>query len=315
MELRQLRYLLAIATESNFTRAAEKLFVTQSALSQQIQKLEEEIGEPLIDRHHRQSRLTPAGAILADHARQIIREIESAQTAIRELNGLQRGLLRVGTVQTINAYLMPRVVAAFTRAYPQVTLQIEELAASAIENGLQSGDLELGIGFIPTTLVDLASSPLFTEELVLIVANTHPSAAFAELPLNAVENISLALLPESFCTRRLWDTAALSVGIQPIVRVEMNTIHSLLATVSQSSLGTILPHLAIASTDDASLRVIRLYDPTQTRTVGLLRVPNCYQSAAARAFEAILREQFAEIAAGVVRAYPMLESRLIEMRN
>src|SRR5688500_7403896 len=124
MELRQLRYLLAVVEEANFTRASEKVFVSQSALSQQIQALEQEIGTVLLDRSKRGVRLTAAGEILRHHAQRIFLELEQAQTAIQELEGLQRGELRIGVVQTVNAYLLPSLVTAFLGRYPDIKLSI-----------------------------------------------------------------------------------------------------------------------------------------------------------------------------------------------
>src|SRR5690606_17870911 len=140
MELRQLRYLLAIAETGNFTRAAETVFVSQSALSQQIQSMEQEIGTVLLDRSRTGVRLTAAGEILCHHARQMLRELDEAKVAIEELEGLRRGELRIGVVQTVNAYLMPVIATAFNQRYPDIRLSIEELAADDIEAGLEQGD-------------------------------------------------------------------------------------------------------------------------------------------------------------------------------
>src|SRR5690606_13404805 len=105
MELRQLQYLVAIVQEANFTRASEKVFVSQSALSQQIQALEQEVGTVLLDRSRRGVRLTAAGEILYHHAQRMFLELAQAKIAIHELEGLQRGELHVGVVQTVNDYL------------------------------------------------------------------------------------------------------------------------------------------------------------------------------------------------------------------
>jgi len=176
MELRQLRYLLVVADEANFTRAAEKVFVSQSALSQQIQSLEQDVGTVLLDRSKRGVRLTAAGEILYRHARRVFLELEQMEIALQELEGLQRGELRVGVVQTVNDYLMPSLLTAFTAHYPRVTLSIDELSSDEIEARLEAGELQIGLGFAPPTNLHIEAEILFDEHLVLIVRDDHPLA-------------------------------------------------------------------------------------------------------------------------------------------
>src|SRR5690606_15292721 len=142
----------------------------------------------------------------------VVQELDEAQTALDELAGLQRGSLRVGVVQTVNAYLMPDVVAAFTSAYPAVKLQVEELASGEIEQRVLEGMLQLGIGFVPTSTEGVESQQLFQEELVLVVARHHPLAGRAQLAVRDLERQPLILLSRAFCTRRLWDACAGEAG-------------------------------------------------------------------------------------------------------
>ncbi|MBP6201004.1 MAG: LysR family transcriptional regulator, partial [Nitrospira sp.] len=120
MEFRHLRYFLAVADALHFTKAAERLPVSQPALSAQIKQLEQEVGVPLFDRVGRSVQLTRAGAIFREHARRALREMELAQVAIAEEEGLQRGTLTVGVVQTVNAYLIPEIVGRFSTLHPLV---------------------------------------------------------------------------------------------------------------------------------------------------------------------------------------------------
>jgi LysR family transcriptional regulator, cyn operon transcriptional activator len=290
MEIRQLRYLLTIAEESNFTRAAEKLYVSQSALSQQIQILEQELGTTLLDRSRRGARLTAAGEILCQHARRAFHELETAQIALNELEGLQRGSLVVGVVQTINAYLMPRIVARFAALYPAIRLTVQELPADEIEQGLESGKLQAGIGFIPTASSELDVEPLFVEDLVFIVPCQHPLAGQSAVQAADLSACPLVMLPRTFCTRRLWDASAQTAGIQPQVLLEMNTISGILSTVLHTGMGTILPELALADDKSGELLGIRIHNPTPSRTVGLLSLRGAYQCAATRAFMQLVRE-------------------------
>jgi LysR family transcriptional regulator, cyn operon transcriptional activator len=294
MELRQLRYLLAIAQEANFTRAAEKVFVSQSALSQQIQTLEQEIGTILLDRSKRGVRLTAAGEILCHHAQRILLELEQAEVAIQELEGLQRGELRVGVVQTVNDYLMPGLVAAFSALHPHIKLSIDELSSDQIETRLECGELQVGLGFVPTSSPNIASEALFEEQLVLIVRNDHPLANQSVVSVRALDAMPMIMLSHTFCTRRLWEENARLALAKPQIVIEMNTVSSILAVVEKTGLATVLPKYILEADRVSNLVSIDLVDPTPSRQVGLLW--QSYLCAASQAFIAVAKNIGHELA-------------------
>src|SRR5215472_13601216 len=120
VELRHLRYFLAVAEEQHFTRAAGKLHVTQPTLSHQIRELETQLNLSLFDRIGRRIKLTAAGEMLLPRARRVVRELAEAQIALDELHGLKRGALKVGIVQTVNACVIPEIVARFNASHPGI---------------------------------------------------------------------------------------------------------------------------------------------------------------------------------------------------
>lgn len=290
MELRQLRYLITIADEGNFTRASEKLFISQSALSQQIQTLESDVGTILVNRSRRGITLTDAGRILYQHAQHALYEIEEAQTAIHELQGLQRGELHIGVVQTVNAYLMPSIVAEFTAHYPAVKLSISELSADDIEVGLETGALNVGIGFTPPTNPSIQIQPLFDESLVLVVRDDHHLALESSLPVHQLHNLPMIMLSQSFCTRRLWEDNARLAGAQPLITLELNTVSSILSAVLKTGLATILPHLTLNEERSTQLVKVALTDPHPSREVGILWHNDHYLCSASQAFITIVSQ-------------------------
>ncbi len=290
MELRHLTYLLSVVEEGSFTRAAEKLYVSQPALSQQIKQLEDELGTPVLDRAGRRVRLNAAGEIFVMHARRVFQELDEAKIALQELQELQRGSLRVGIVQTVNAYLIPPVVARFTEAYPLIQLEIEELAAGEIEQALREGLVQLGVSFIPPTEEGLEYEELFNEELVLVIGEKHAMANCVEIEVSKLNGFPLVLLPKSYCTRRLWEECSQKAGIQARVVVEMNTIGAILSTIRQTKAGTILPRLALQQPYSQGLIGVQLCNPTPRRTVGLLWRRNAYRCRASQVFSQFLNE-------------------------
>lgn len=283
MELRHLRYFLAVADCSHFRRAAESLHVSQPTLSQQIQQLEKELGTTLFDRSGRRVRLTAAGETFRYHAQRVLHELDEAQVALLELDGLKRGKLSVGAIQALNTYLIPPIIARFAALHPGVFLNVEELAASQIEQELLQGRLNLGISFVSPSTDEISSEPLLDEELVLIVSSHHRLAGRKLLKVRELDGEALILLPAAFTPRQLFDEKAREVGAHPRVVVEMNSIEGILAAVRSSHGATVLPALALTK-KAAGLRAIPLTEPTPRRTVGLLWRRDGYRCQATNAF-------------------------------
>lgn len=290
MELRQLRYLVTIAEEENYTRAAERLYVSQPALSQQIQKLEQEVGTQLLERGNRRIQLTAAGEIMVNHAQRVFHELESATVALNDLQGLKRGSLTIGTVQTVNEYLLPYVIAQFTLAHPSIQISVEQCSSDEIENGLESGRFQVGIGFVPAISNDIETELLFEEDLVLITHHSHPLARFDSIPLRQLHEIEMMQFPQGFCTRRLWEKYSNEIGITSRIIVEMNTIDSILAAVAHAKFATVLPRLAYKNFADDDLRMIPITDPTPKRGIGILWRKNGYRCVTSTAFASILHQ-------------------------
>ena len=165
MELRHLRYFLAIAEHSHFGAAAEELMVSQPTLSQQMKDLESELGIALFERVGRGVKLSQAGHLYREVARHALGVLEEGESMLHEFEQMLRGSLSIGVVQTVNAYLIPSVVAKFVREYPKVKLLIEELSAAEIEDRLGNAVLDLGISFSPSSGIDLVIEPLFEKSL------------------------------------------------------------------------------------------------------------------------------------------------------
>jgi LysR family cyn operon transcriptional activator len=293
IELRHLRYFLAVAETSHFTRAAAKLHVTQPTLSHQIRQLEGQLNLRLFDRIGRRIKLTAAGELLLPHARRVLRELEQAQVALGELHGLKRGLLRVGIMQTVNTCLIPEIVSRFSAAHPGVRITCNAMAVDDLESALESGKLDLGISFMPTTRDTLQGQRLFTEELVLVTRVGHPLARRRGLKVRELSAVPLVLLSPKYCTRQIIDRALAEALARLEVRVEMNSIESIVATVRQSDLVSILPSLALCLREDG-LATVPLSQPKPSRTVGLLWLRGAHRRSAAQAFATVAEQALAE---------------------
>lgn len=285
MELRHLRYLLAVAEHGNFTRAAEALHVSQPTLSQQIKQLEREVGATLLDRSGRTVRLTDAGAAYAGHARLAIQGLDAAQRAVHDVQDLTRGHLRIAMTPTITAYLIGPLVREFHAQHPGVTLTVIETTQDLIEADLLADRIDLGIAFAGRHTAGVAASALFTETLSLVVGTAHPHSPNVEtFAIEGLPAQPLALLSRDFATRNYIDDYFAAHGVTPDIVIEANSISALLEFVRLGTLATVLPDAVTQA--HADLHPIRPDPPLPSREVVLLHREAGYQSAAARAFSA-----------------------------
>ena len=184
MELRQLRYLDAVARRSSFTHAARDLHIAQSALSQQVGRLERELGVELLRRTTRRVEVTEAGEVVLARARRALAEAEGVRADLDALQGLVVGTLRLGGVPQIGPVHAVGLIADFTRAYPGVAITVRDDVALTLLGELRNGDLDLVMGLVdPATLDGLDGVRLYDEELVVIAPLDHPLARAKNVPV------------------------------------------------------------------------------------------------------------------------------------
>ncbi len=291
IKFRQLQYFLAAAETLRFTTAAEQLFVTQPTLSHQIAQLESTVGTPLFDRIGKNMRLTEAGRLFKVYAARALNELEAGQTALAELDGLVRGTLTIGVIQSFSRRLLPPVLGEFLGRYPNIRLRVEEMTASVIEHRLAEGALDLGIAFAPAVTEDTELEPILEERLLLVVGRDHPLARRRMVRLAELDRRPMALLGTEFSTRRLVDRYFAEAGVQPEVICETNSIEVMLGAVMQSRLATIIPEKALSGDKGANFRVLPLGSPTPVRTSALLWPRHRFRTLAARTFAGMVRER------------------------
>ena len=298
LKLRQLQYFLAVADTLHFTRAAQALFVTQPTLSHQIAELEAHVGARLFDRAGASVRLTSAGALFRAYASRALKELMAGRTALDELEGLLRGALHVGVIQSFSRALLPPILGAFLRGHPAIQVRVEEMPAAAIEQRLAAGLLDIGIAFAPATLEETLLEPLLDERLLLVVGPGHALAGRAQVRLAELDGARLALLTTDFSTRRLIDRYFEAAGAKPEVACETNSIEVILGAVSDGPLAAVIPERAIGAAGRDGLRLIAITDPVPVRTSALLWPRHSYRTMAARTFGQMMRDRFLQGAAG-----------------
>ena len=287
MELRHLRYFDALAETLNFTRAAERLHVTQSTLSHQIRQLEDELGTPLFDRSSKQVRMTEAGEILRSQMTPALEQIDRGLQALRRPADSITGRIRLGTTPSFNTRMVPQCVATLLNHYPTIQVTVEELSASGITRGLTAGKLDLAVSYRPAEGSDLWFEPLYNEELRLVVARGHPLAKRRRVRMVELHAVRMVLLPATFLTRKLLDDCFEAAGASPLVVAQLNSITPMIELIRHTDLAGIIAETAVPQSAD--LRVIPLEDPTPIRTPGMLWHKGATRSPVLKHFAEIIR--------------------------
>ena len=192
MEVNQLRYVCAIADTGNFSRAAERCRIAQPSLSQQVQKLEDDLGVKLFDRLGRSIRLTEAGRAFIPRARAILEQLDAARSSAADKNADLRGNVTVGVIPTVAPYLMPAYTASFAKKFPDAKLRIIEETTSVLVEGLRDLSIDVAILALPLRHKDLELFPIRTEPLFAVLKKNHPRARAKSLALTQPFNERLA---------------------------------------------------------------------------------------------------------------------------
>jgi DNA-binding transcriptional LysR family regulator len=221
MELRQLEYFVAVAEEANFTRAAERVHISQSGVSAQIRQLERDLGATLIDRSGRTATLTTAGKAALEHARAALASVNAVRQAVDEVNGLVRGGLVVGMVTACTVTPLFDALAAFHRSHPGVEITLVENSSDRLIESVRTGGTDLAlIGSAGTEPPGLESLPIISEPLVAAVPVGHRLARRRRTTLAEISAYPIVCLPVGTGIRAVFDQACATRGIRPHIALQ-----------------------------------------------------------------------------------------------
>lgn len=288
MDLHSLQVFRAVATEKSFSRAAAKLSRTQPAVSLAVQRLEAEVGEPLIDRSGKEVRVTDAGALLLDYARRFHNLRDELGLALAELRDNAAGILSIGANESTTVYLLPHI-GRYRQRYPRVRVQVRRSQSSRIPADLIDGDLELGVISYAPQDARLVSRVIFTDHLAFVVSPTHrlarrKSVSIAEL---GTETFIAHNVVSPYREVVLREFQRLKV---PLRRdVEMPTVEAIRKLVQQNEGVAFLPRMCVdQEIDNGVLREVQVKELQVERKIYLVHPAHRALSHAARAFLALL---------------------------
>jgi DNA-binding transcriptional LysR family regulator len=323
--LDQLRILKAIASEGSFKRAADSLYVSQPAVSLQVQNLERQLDVPLFDRGGRRAQLTEAGHLLLSYGEKILSLCQETCRALEDLQNLQGGTLIVGASQTTGTYLLPRMIGMFRQKYPDVAVQLHVHSTRRTAWSVANGQIDLAIvgGEIPTELVEaLEITPYAEDELALILPPNHPMVEQETIEKEDLYQLQFISLDSQSTIRKVIDQVLSRNGIDTRrlkIEMELNSIEAIKNAV-QSGLGAAFVSVSAIEKEllMGVLHKSKMEEVVVTRILSLICNPNRYRSKAADAFSSEILPLFATYSGIKEKANPLaagLESLEIAVPN
>ncbi|TMC09529.1 MAG: LysR family transcriptional regulator [Chloroflexi bacterium] len=267
MELHQLRYFVTVVRDGTFTKAAERLYITQPSLSEQIRKLETELGSPLFQRLGRRLALTSAGESLLPHAEKVMFELEQARARVQEVRGLRRGRLSIGVLPSVSARLLPKFLAEFRHQHPGIEVSLrEENDSVEFEQMVHEGVLDLAIVRLPARRNDLEVEFLVREPLVMVAPPGHRLGDKRSVALAELANESFVTMKPGHGLRECLQKFCRQAGFDPRIVFEAGHLGSVIGLVLAGVGITVVPRMAAGLEG----RRIRVRDSFAYRDLGVI---------------------------------------------
>jgi len=282
LDIQHLKYFVAAASEGNFTRAAEKLYVSQSAISKMVKSLEEELGVTLFDRSSKHIKLTDAGEILFSRAQAMIKSFESLIAELDDLMELKKGNLHIGLPPMAGAQFFPKVIQEFHQKYPNIQIQLVEDGAVKIENDVKTGALDLGVVVLPVKDTLFHSFSFVCEPLMLVAHPSHRLSGRQSVRLAELENESFILFRKDFALHDRIISECLQAGFQPKV-INESSQWDFISEMVTANLGiALLPETICRQINQKKISIIPLIEPIIPWHLGIIWRKDRYLSFAAR---------------------------------
>lgn len=274
MTITQLHYVLAVAEHQNFTKAAQKVFVTQPTLSMQIQKLEEELDVLIFDRSKKPIELTETGRKIVQQARNIVNESDRIKDIVDQQKGFVGGLFRLGVIPTIMPTLLPMFLNNFIKRYPKVKLKIEELHTEAIIERLQDGHLDAAIAATPLELPNIKEQVLYYEPFVGYIPPGHRLHNHKKIEVEELDLDDILLLEDGHCFKDgilNLCKATRPAGEKDHFQLETGSFETMIKLANEGLGMTLLPYLHTLDLRETEQKNVKMFaEPNPAREVSLI---------------------------------------------
>ena len=288
VQLHQLRYVLAVADERNFTRAAERLHLAQPSLSRQVRLLENELGVSLFHRTPGQGpvELTADGAAILPYVRRVLADVDATATEARALAGLTSGRLSIGATPSLATRILPSALVEFHATYPGIELAVTEAGSRDLVACVAEGEVDLALVVMPVAHRLVAAAPLFDDRLVLAVATTHPLAGRRRVRITDLADLPLVMFREGYDLREVTLRACQEAGVAPRMVSQGGEMDGVLALVAAGLGAAVVPEIVVPP--DGDIRALPFVPAQLRRTIALAHRSDRLPSRAAVALSATL---------------------------
>ncbi|GHA05709.1 DNA-binding transcriptional regulator OxyR [Oceanisphaera arctica] len=271
MNLRDLEYLVALAEERHFRKAAEKCFVSQPTLSGQLRKLEDELGVVLMERTSRKVLFTPAGDAITAQARRVLAETKELRDIARTFTEPMSGELHIGLIPTVGPYLLPHIIPVLKQHFPELHIYLYEAQTHSLLKQLADGDLDCLILAQLEHMDNFGSLPLYDEPMMLALPTEHAWAGREQIALSELQGEKLLMLEDGHCLRDQAMGFCFAAGIGEDNHFQATSLETLRNMVAAGSGLTLIPQLAIGQHNgNLGVSYLPVTDPEPCRTIALL---------------------------------------------
>ncbi|MET3515078.1 DNA-binding transcriptional LysR family regulator [Pseudacidovorax sp. 1753] len=283
ISLKQMRAFVAVAQAGSFTRAAEQMFITQSALSSLVRNLEAELDLRVFDRTTRRLELTDAGRELRQSLEQLLGDLDRITTDLQDVTAIRRGRVRIGTTPLLASTFIPAAIQAFRQDHPEITVRVLDDPVAALMPALYEGDIDLMVATLESEPAELSSTVLLSDRMVLVCDAAHPLAGRSEVGWAELLAEPVIALRKGSGLRAITDQVFQAMGAEMLPAQEVSHVSTALSMVASRMGVSVLPAYSVRYNEGLGLRAVALEAPVVQRHVRLAMLRQRTPSAASQA--------------------------------
>ena len=292
MHLHQLKYFVSIVETGSVTKAAERCFISQPSISQQLSKLEDSIGKKLFARIKGKLVLTDAGQVMYEQAQKILADVEEAKHRVSDLDDQTGGSVSIGILPTLAPFILPSTLMALSEKYPHAVVTVREEISEAIVDAALRGEVDILLEVLPFDDARFDVEALFSDEFFVAVHREEPLAKLDEIDVERLDGVPFILLEDIHCLARQIEEYCFNKQIMPKVLFQASQLATVKQLVELRYGVSILPRISINNEADSAIRYIKLQGEQAAREVVLATARDRYLSPAAKYFASTVRRQY-----------------------
>ena len=292
MHLHQLKYFVAIVDTGSMTKAAERCFISQPSISQQVSKLEDGIGKKLFSRIKGNLVLTEAGQVVYEQATKILADVEETKHRVSDVSDVRGGTVAVGILPTLAPFMLPGILMELSNRYPEATVTVREEVSEVIVGAARRGELDILVEVTPFDETDLTVESLFSDEFLVAVHKDHEFGQLDEVPVDSLDGIPFILLQDIHCLARQIEQYCFNERFMPKVLFQASQLSTVKQLITSSYGISILPSICIDQDADSAIRYVKIEGEKPAREIVLATGTDRYLGPAAEYFVEVVKDQY-----------------------